>query len=80
MKKQDANPLRIAIIGTGIAGLTAAYKLNAQHDISVFEAAERIGGHTATIDVHLDGQRYAVDTGFIVYNYWTYPNFISLMN
>lgn len=72
--------MRIAIIGTGIAGLTAAYKLNTQHDISVFEAAERIGGHTATIDVHLDGQRYAVDTGFIVYNDWTYPNFISLMN
>lgn len=72
--------LKIAIIGTGIAGLTAAYKLNPQHDITVFEAADRIGGHTATVDVELDGHAYKVDTGFIVYNDWTYPEFISLMN
>jgi uncharacterized protein len=72
--------LKIAIIGTGISGLTAAYKLNPHHDITVFEAADRLGGHTATIDVELDGKAYKVDTGFIVYNDWTYPNFINLMD
>lgn len=72
--------MKIAIIGTGISGLTSAYKLNPHHNITVFEASDRIGGHTATIDVELDGHAYSVDTGFIVYNDWTYPNFISLMN
>lgn len=72
--------MKIAIIGTGISGLTAAYKLNPHHDITVFEGADRLGGHTATIDVTLDGHQYKVDTGFIVYNDWTYPNFINLMD
>ncbi|MEX2334035.1 MAG: FAD-dependent oxidoreductase [Pseudohongiella sp.] len=72
--------MKIAIVGTGIAGLTAAYKLHDQHDITVFEADDRLGGHTATIDVTVDGRRYSVDTGFIVFNDWTYPNFIALMD
>lgn len=72
--------MKIAIIGTGIAGLTAAYKLNQQHEITVFEADDRLGGHTATIDVTVAGQQYSIDTGFIVFNDWTYPNFIALMN
>ncbi|TFH70801.1 FAD-dependent oxidoreductase [Gammaproteobacteria bacterium LSUCC0112] len=72
--------MRIAIIGSGISGLVAAYKLHARHDITVFEAADRLGGHTATIDVKLDNRHYAIDTGFIVYNDWTYPNFIKLMD
>jgi predicted NAD/FAD-binding protein len=72
--------LKIAIIGTGISGLTAAYLLNKHHDITVFEASDRIGGHTATVDVAVDGKTWAIDTGFIVYNDWTYPNFIRLMN
>lgn len=72
--------MKIAIIGTGISGLTAAYKLNPHHDLTVFEAADRIGGHTATIDVVLDAYACKVDTGFIVYNDWTYPNFIALMD
>jgi len=71
--------LKIAIVGSGIAGLTAAYKLNPHHDITVFEASDRPGGHTATIDFELDGTAHSVDTGFIVFNDWTYPNFISLM-
>lgn len=71
--------MNIAIIGTGIAGLTAAYKLQSHHQITVFEATDRIGGHTATADVELDGISYAIDTGFIVFNDWTYPNFIALM-
>ena len=72
--------MKIAIIGTGISGLTAAYKLNPHHELTVFEAADRIGGHTATIDVVLDDYACKVDTGFIVYNDWTYPNFIALMD
>jgi predicted NAD/FAD-binding protein len=71
---------RIAIIGTGIAGLTAAYRLAPVADITVFEANPQIGGHTATIDVDVDGRDYAIDTGFIVFNDWTYPHFIALLD
>ncbi|MCZ2721306.1 FAD-dependent oxidoreductase [Marinomonas sp. 15G1-11] len=71
--------MKIAIIGTGISGLSAAYKLHSTHEITVFESADRIGGHTATMDINLHGEKYAIDTGFIVYNDWTYPNFIKLM-
>ncbi|HRP86395.1 MAG TPA: FAD-dependent oxidoreductase [Gammaproteobacteria bacterium] len=72
--------MRIAIIGSGISGLTAARRLCPDHDVTVFEANHYIGGHTNTVDVDLDGRRWAVDTGFIVFNDRTYPNFISLMN
>ena len=72
--------MKIAIIGSGISGLTAAYLLNRQHDISVFEASNWVGGHTHTVDVQVDGRHYAIDTGFIVFNDWTYPNFIELLN
>ncbi|MGE8189344.1 NAD(P)/FAD-dependent oxidoreductase [Pseudomonas sp. NPDC086278] len=71
--------MNIAIIGSGIAGLTSAYLLNRRHEITVFEAGDWVGGHTHTVDVTVDGQRYAVDTGFIVFNDWTYPNFIRLL-
>lgn len=71
--------MRIAIIGSGIAGLTAAWKLHREHEITLFEAAARIGGHTHTVDVDWAGRSYAVDTGFIVYNDWTYPNFLALL-
>ena len=72
--------MRIAIIGAGISGLTTAYLLSQEHDIVVFEANDYIGGHTHTIDVKAgNGQTYAVDTGFIVFNENTYPNFIALM-
>ncbi|MBC53796.1 MAG: FAD-dependent oxidoreductase [Gammaproteobacteria bacterium] len=72
--------MKIAIVGTGIAGLTAAYKLHHQHDITVFEAEDRLGGHTATVEVSIDGRQHAIDTGFIVFNDWTYPHFIELMD
>lgn len=74
------NTMKIAIIGSGISGLSCAYYLHRQHDVHVFESAQRIGGHTATVDVAMGGRRFAVDTGFIVYNDWTYPNFIALMD
>lgn len=71
--------MKIAVIGSGISGLSAAYLLQHNHDITVFESEDSIGGHTATMDVNVHGRDYAVDTGFIVYNDWTYPNFIRLM-
>jgi predicted NAD/FAD-binding protein len=72
--------MKIAIIGAGISGLSTAYYLSRNHQISVFEAADKIGGHTATVDVDYEGRQLAIDTGFIVFNDWTYPNFIELMN
>ncbi|MGD8115675.1 NAD(P)/FAD-dependent oxidoreductase [Vibrio sp. TRT 29B02] len=72
--------MKIAIIGSGISGLTCGYYLSRDHDVTLFEANDYIGGHTATVDVELEGSRYSVDTGFIVYNDRTYPNFIALMN
>ena len=72
--------MKIAIIGTGIAGNVAAYHLHKQHEISVFEANDYIGGHTHTHDIEVQGEHYSVDSGFIVYNDWTYPNFIKLLD
>ncbi len=72
--------VKIAVIGSGISGLTCAYYLSKMHDVTVFESAARVGGHTATVDVQLGPRKYAIDTGFIVYNDWTYPNFIQLLN
>ena len=73
--------MRIAIIGAGISGLGCAHRLTElNHEVTVFEAGDRIGGHTATYDVKLGTRRYAIDTGFIVYNDHTYPNFISLLD
>lgn len=70
---------KIAIIGSGIAGLTAGYTLSRMHDVTLFEANGYLGGHTHTRNVELGGKTYPVNTGFIVYNDWTYPNFIRLM-
>ena len=71
--------MKIAIVGTGIAGNVAAYKLHKQADITVFEANDYIGGHTHTHDIKMDDEQHNIDTGFIVFNHWTYPNFIALM-
>ncbi|MET1218028.1 MAG: FAD-dependent oxidoreductase, partial [Glaciecola sp.] len=71
---------KVAIIGTGISGLTCGYLLHKQYDVTLFEANDYIGGHTATKDVELNGRQYAIDTGFIVFNDWTYPNFNKIMN
>jgi predicted NAD/FAD-binding protein len=72
--------MKIAIVGTGIAGNTVAHHLHAHHDISVFEAQSHIGGHTHTHDIELQGLHFAVDTGFIVFNDRTYPNFLKLLD
>ncbi len=70
---------RIAVVGSGISGLVAAHRLQHSCDLSIFEAGDYVGGHTHTIDVEQDGQSYAVDTGFIVYNEKNYPHFTRLL-
>jgi len=72
--------MKIAVIGTGIAGNVAAHHLAREHNVTVFEADNRIGGHTNTVTVNHAGREYAIDTGFIVFNERTYPNFIRLLD
>jgi len=71
--------MKIAVIGSGIAGNVAAYHLCKEHDITMFESNDYVGGHTHTHDIALDDKHYRIDTGFIVFNYKTYPNFIKLL-
>lgn len=71
---------RIAIVGTGISGLTAAYLLQRRHEIVVFESESRVGGHSHTIPIEDRGRTLGVDTGFIVYNRRTYPHFCNLLD
>lgn len=70
---------RIAVVGSGIGGMAAAWYLSSRHRVTLFEAGDRLGGHTATVDVELEGRHYAIDTGFIVFNDWTYPHFQRLL-
>ncbi|HEV7606486.1 MAG TPA: FAD-dependent oxidoreductase [Steroidobacteraceae bacterium] len=72
--------MRVAVIGSGISGMVAAARLHRRHEVTVFEASSHIGGHTNTVDVDFQGRHYAVDTGFIVFNDWTYPRFIALLD
>ncbi|WP_443628793.1 NAD(P)/FAD-dependent oxidoreductase [Candidatus Njordibacter sp. Uisw_002] len=71
---------RIAIIGSGISGQTCGYLLSKQNEVTLFEANNHLGGHTATIDLDIEGKTLPVDTGFIVFNDRTYPNFIKMMD
>lgn len=71
--------MKIAVIGTGIAGNVAANRLARDHDITVYEAKGYIGGHTNTVDIEEDGRILPIDTGFIVFNDRTYPNFLKLL-
>ena len=70
---------RIAVVGSGISGLSCAWLLSQRHDVTLYEAADRLGGHSHTIDVWSDTGHVAVDTGFIVYNEATYPNLTALL-
>jgi len=72
--------LRIAVVGGGISGLTVAHRLHGRHQVTLFEAADYLGGHTNTVDVDHDGDRFAVDTGFIVFNDRNYPQFTALLD
>lgn len=70
----------IAIVGAGISGLLSGYLLSREHNVTLFEANKYLGGHTHTRPVQSAGKTYPVNTGFIVFNDWTYPNFIKLMD
>ena len=71
--------MKIAIIGSGIAGNTLVWRMNAGHEVVVFEAGDHLGGHTHTHDVTVEGKTIQVDSGFIVFNEKTYPNFIDML-
>ncbi len=71
--------MRIAVVGAGIAGLYAAWRLSREHDVTLYEANDWLGGHTHTVDVERHGRSWAIDTGFIVFNDWTYGNFMGLL-
>jgi predicted NAD/FAD-binding protein len=71
--------VRIAIVGTGVAGLVCAHRLHGSHDVTIFEAGDRVGGHANTVRVDFDDETHFVDTGFVVYNEPNYPNFTRLL-
>lgn len=72
--------MKIAVIGSGVAGLGAAWALEGLHEVVLYEAADRLGGHANTVTIDYDGARIDVDTGFIVYNEENYPNLRGLLS
>ncbi len=71
--------MKVAVVGSGISGLVSAHLLSRRNDVVLFEADARVGGHTHTVDVLEPGRTVPVDTGFIVFNERTYPNFLALL-
>ncbi len=71
--------MRVAIIGSGISGLMCAHVLSRQHSVTLFEADDRLGGHTNTVSINVGSEQHQVDTGFIVYNERNYPAFSKLL-
>jgi len=72
--------MKIAVIGSGISGISAAWGLSHQHEVSLFESADRLGGHTHTHDLQMAGKTYRIDSGFIVHNPENYPLFSGFLN
>lgn len=79
MPAVDSKPARIAVVGAGVAGLTAARHLRREFDIHVFEANDYAGGHSHTVEAEVEGRRFQVDTGFIVCNDRNYPSFLAML-
>ena len=71
--------MRIAVIGSGVAGIGASWALSQVHDVTLFESNERVGGHSRTLEIDIDGRTVPVDTGFIVYNERNYPNLVRFL-
>jgi uncharacterized protein YdiU (UPF0061 family) len=69
--------MKIAVVGSGISGLSAAYYLSKKHHVDLFEKEDHFGGHSHTIDLIFDEKKVSVDIGFIVFNFQTYPNLIN---
>lgn len=76
----SSEKLNIAVIGSGISGLSAAWLLSQNHNVTVYEANAYLGGHSNTVDIISEGKTIAVDTGFIVYNEPAYPNLTRLLS
>ena len=73
--------MKIAVIGAGISGLSSAWQLSREgHQVSLYEAGAYFGGHANTVDIEIDGQRFGVDTGFLVFNHRTYPNLVRVFD
>jgi len=73
--------MKIAVIGAGISGLSSAWQLSREgHQVSLYEAGTYFGGHANTVDIEIDGQRFGVDTGFLVFNHRTYPNLVRVFD
>ncbi len=72
--------MKIAIVGSGVSGLVCGYLLHPHHDVTLFEGAQRIGGHIHTVPIEIEGRSHAIDTGFIVFNDRNYPNFVRLLD
>src|SRR4051794_30055319 len=79
MRTELPDRLSIAVIGTGISGMAAAWLLSGRHEVTVYERSDRVGGHSNTVDVDTPFGDVPVDTGFIVYNEQTYPNLTALL-
>ncbi|MEI6170469.1 MAG: NAD(P)-binding protein, partial [Pseudomonadota bacterium] len=71
---------KIAVIGSGISGITAAFELHKKYEVHIYEKNSYLGGHTHTHKINEDGKKYFIDSGFIVFNNKTYPNFINFLN
>ena len=69
--------MKIAVVGSGISGLSAAYYLSKKHQVDLFEREDHFGGHSHTIDLYFGSEKISVDIGFIVFNFKTYPNLIN---
>ena len=69
--------MKIAVVGSGISGLSAAYYLSKKHKVDLFEKDDHFGGHSYTLDINLNNKKISVDIGFIVFNFKTYPNLIK---